>query len=229
MKGSRGKALGRTAWLLALSLVIFYGTDCRGEDPSGRKVSAGTEKAAPALGKQAPKEPAAVPSNPRVRMKTSAGEIVLELDAKNAPGSVQNFLGYVKDGSYNGTIFHRVIPGFMIQGGGFEPGMKEKPTRAPIPNEAHNGLKNSKGTLAMARTSNVDSATNQFFINCNDNAFLDHKGKDPKNYGYAVFGRVVEGMGVVEKIEQVPTGTKGPFGDVPREDVLIESVTVITP
>lgn len=172
----------------------------------------------------------AVPAkNPRVRMKTSAGDIVLELDPAKAPRSVENFLGYVKDGSYNGTIFHRVIAGFMIQGGGFEPGMKQKPTRSPIPNEAHNGLKNKKGTIAMARTSDVNSATSQFFINCKDNTFLDHRSKNPQGYGYAVFGKVVSGMDVVEAIERVSTGRRGAFGDVPVEDVVIQSVSLETP
>lgn len=161
---------------------------------------------------------------PRVRMKTSLGDIVIELDRKNAPVSVENFLGYVGDGFFDGTIFHRVIPGFMIQGGGLEPGMKMKPAKGPIRNEAKNGLKNLKGTIAMARTSVVDSATCQFFINVKDNAFLDHRDGSQQGYGYAVFGKVVAGMDVAERIERVPTGSGGQHQDVPIEDVVILKV-----
>ncbi len=167
--------------------------------------------------------------HPRVLMKTSMGDIVLELDRKRAPVTVENFLRYANEGFYNGTIFHRVIPGFMIQGGGMEPGMKKKPTREPIRNEAANGLKNLTGTIAMARTSDVDSATSQFFINCKDNSFLDHRDTSSRGYGYAVFGKVVEGMDVVRKIEKAPTGTKGPYHDVPVEDIKILSVEVQQP
>ena len=167
--------------------------------------------------------------HPRVILKTSLGDIVLELDRQRAPLTVENFLQYASDGFYKGTLFHRVIAGFMIQGGGIEPGMKNKPTRNPIRNEATNGLKNQTGTIAMARTSVVDSATSQFFINCNDNAFLDHRDTSAQGYGYAVFGKVVEGMDVVRKIEKVPTGKKGPYQDVPVEDVLILSVEVKKP
>jgi len=165
-------------------------------------------------------------ANPLVVIQTSLGDITAELFPKEAPKSVANFLTYTKAGFYRGTVFHRVIPGFMIQGGGFEPGMKQKPTRAPIRNEAANGLKNLRGTVAMARTAVVDSATSQFFINCKDNASLDHRGEDPRNFGYAVFGSVVEGMGVVDQIEKVRTGAKGMHQDVPLEDVVIESVAV---
>lgn len=168
-------------------------------------------------------------SSPRVILRTSAGEIVLELDRKLAPVTVENFLQYASDGFYNGTLFHRVIPGFMIQGGGMEPGMKQKPSRSPIRNEAANGLKNRTGTVAMARTSDVDSATSQFFINCKDNAFLNHRNTSPQGYGYAVFGKVVAGMEVVRKIENIPTGAKGPYRDVPQEDVLIVSVEIQKP
>lgn len=167
--------------------------------------------------------------SPRVALKTSMGEIVLELDRKRAPVTVANFLEYAKEGFYKGTVFHRVIPGFMIQGGGMEPGMKQKPTRTPIRNEAANGLKNKTGTIAMARTSVVDSATSQFFINCKDNDFLDHRDTSPQGFGYAVFGKVVMGMDVVRKIEKAPTGTKGPHRDVPIEDVLILSVEILNP
>nr|WP_084517196.1 peptidylprolyl isomerase [Desulfatiglans anilini] len=155
-----------------------------------------------------------------VVLKTSLGDIQIELFPEQAPISVQNFLTYVKTGFYNGTIFHRVIPGFMIQGGGMTPKMQEKPARPPIKNEADNGLKNTRGTLAMARTQIKDSATAQFFINLVDNDFLDHGERD---FGYAVFGKVVEGMDVVDKIAAVPTGSSGMHQDVPLKPVLIES------
>ena len=153
-------------------------------------------------------------------LTTSMGEIELELDAGKAPISVENFLAYVEDGHYDGTQFHRVIPDFMIQGGGFDKDMQQKRTRAPIRNEANNGLKNLRGSIAMARTQAVDSATSQFFINHKDNAFLDHGGRD---FGYAVFGKVVRGMEVVDKIAQVPTGNRGMHQNVPRQPVLIIS------
>lgn len=157
---------------------------------------------------------------PRVLLETSLGEIEIELEAEKAPISVQNFLSYVDSGFYNGTIFHRVIPGFMIQGGGFTADMQQKPTQAPIKNEADNGLHNVRGTLAMARTQAVNSANSQFFINHKDNAFLDHGARD---FGYAVFGKVVRGMEVVDQIAQVPTGSRGMMQNVPREPVLIRS------
>jgi peptidyl-prolyl cis-trans isomerase A (cyclophilin A) len=158
--------------------------------------------------------------SPVVVITTSMGEITVQLDAEKAPLSVANFLEYVKSGHYNGTIFHRVIKGFMVQGGGMTADMREKPTRAPIKNEAANGLKNERGTLAMARTADVDSATSQFFINTGTkNAFLDHKVRD---YGYAVFGKVVGGMDVVDKIDSVKTAP----GDVPLEPVVIKSIRV---
>lgn len=166
------------------------------------------------------------PDSVLVEMRTSKGTIVLELDAKRAPETVANFLGYAQSGFYDGTIFHRVINGFMIQGGGFTPQMREKPTAAPIRNEAANGLHNARGTIAMARTMVVDSATSQFFINHKDNAFLDFRAPDPRHFGYAVFGRVVQGMEVVDEIAKVPTMSVGPYGDVPRASVVIERVTV---
>ncbi len=163
-------------------------------------------------------------SHPTVLLKTSMGEIEIELDETKAPISVENFLGYVNDGHYGGTVFHRVIPNFMLQGGGFDAQMNQKPVKEPIKNEADNGLKNLRGTLAMARTAVVDSATSQFFINVKDNAFLDNGARD---FGYAVFGRVIAGMDVVDKIAHVPTGAKGAFPkDCPVEDVLIESASV---
>lgn len=158
--------------------------------------------------------------NPRVLLNTSHGEIEVELEAEKAPISVENFLAYVESGHYDDTIFHRVIPGFMIQGGGFTEDMNQKSTRAPIRNEADNGLHNVRGTLAMARTAVKDSATSQFFINHRDNAFLDHGSRD---FGYAVFGRVVRGMDVVDQIAQVPTARQGMMQDVPREPVKIIS------
>lgn len=156
-----------------------------------------------------------------VELHTNKGVIRIELDAEKAPKSAANFLAYVKSGHFDGTIFHRVINGFMIQGGGFEPGMKQKPTQAPIPNEANNGLKNKRYTLAMARTNDPHSATAQFFINVADNAFLDHSAPTPQGWGYAVFGHVVEGQDVVDAIKGVKTGTKGFHQDVPLEDVVI--------
>lgn len=157
-----------------------------------------------------------------VELHTNRGVIRAELDDEKAPATVANFLSYVKAGHYDGTVFHRVIKGFMIQGGGFEPGLRQKPTQAPIANEADNGLKNGKYTLAMARTSVPDSATSQFFINAADNAFLDFKSKTPQGWGYAVFGKVVSGSEVVDAIESVSTGRKGGHDDVPLEDVVIE-------
>ena len=162
-----------------------------------------------------------------IKLNTNHGTIVLELDAEKAPATVANFLQYAKDGFYDGTIFHRVIDGFMIQGGGMEPGMREKPTRAPIKNEADNGLSNVRGTIAMARTPDPDSATAQFFINVADNAFLDHRAPTPEGWGYCVFGKVIEGMEVVDAIKGVPTTTRGFHQDVPVEDVIIESVEVV--
>ena len=162
-----------------------------------------------------------------VEMVTSAGALRIELDDEKAPKSVANFLSYVAKGHYANTVFHRVIKGFMVQGGGFAPGMSQKPTDAPIANEANNGLKNKKYTLAMARTSVPHSATAQFFINTKDNGFLDFTAESPQGWGYAVFGRVVSGTEVVDAIEGVRTGRKGMHDDVPVEDVVIKSVTVI--
>ncbi|MHA6493988.1 peptidylprolyl isomerase [Pseudomonas borbori] len=156
--------------------------------------------------------------NPKVLLTTSLGEIEIELEAEKAPISVANFLAYVDSGYYNGTQFHRVIPGFMVQGGGFDAQMQQKETQPSIKNEADNGLHNVRGTLAMARTQARDSATSQFFINHKDNAFLDHGSRD---FGYAVFGKVVSGMDVVDKIAQVPTANSGGHQNVPREPVLI--------
>ncbi|MCK6388119.1 MAG: peptidyl-prolyl cis-trans isomerase [Zoogloea sp.] len=162
-----------------------------------------------------------------VKLTTNHGDIVIELDAEKAPETVKNFLAYVEAGHYDNTIFHRVINGFMIQGGGMEPGMKQKGTNAPIKNEANNGLKNEAGTIAMARTQDPHSATAQFFINVADNDFLDFKAENVQGWGYCVFGRVSEGMDVVNKIKGVKTGTSGFHQDVPKEDVVIQRAEVI--
>jgi peptidyl-prolyl cis-trans isomerase B (cyclophilin B) len=164
--------------------------------------------------------------NPVVAMSTNMGDIRVELDAANAPITTQNFLEYVNEGYYDGLIFHRVIQGFMIQGGGFDPQMKQKKTKAPIKNEATNGLKNKLGSIAMARTNVVDSATAQFFINVKDNDFLNHRNTSPDAFGYAVFGQVIEGLDVVQKIEKVKTGSRGGHQDVPVEAVTINSITI---
>lgn len=169
----------------------------------------------------------AMSTNPRVKLHTNQGDMVITLDAAKAPKTVENFLTYVKEGFYNGTVFHRVIDGFMIQGGGFEPGMKQKQTHAPIENEANNGLKNDKYTLAMARTSDPHSATSQFFINVSNNDFLNFTAPTPNGWGYAVFGSVTEGTDVVDKIKGVKTGNKGFHQNVPNEDVIIEKAEVL--
>jgi cyclophilin family peptidyl-prolyl cis-trans isomerase len=179
----------------------------------------------PALaGPEAKKAAAATAKNPVVVIKTSMGTVKAELYADKAPITVKNFLDYVDGKHYDGTIFHRVIDGFMIQGGGFDKDLNEKKTRAPIKNEASNGLKNTVGTLAMARTPAPDSASSQFFINVKDNAFLDFRDPSPQGIGYAVFGKVIEGMDVVNKIKAVKTGNKGGMGDVPLAPVTIESI-----
>ncbi|WP_415820481.1 peptidylprolyl isomerase [Bordetella tumbae] len=166
-------------------------------------------------------------TSPRVKLQTNQGDIVITLDAEKAPKTVENFLSYVKSGFYNGTIFHRVIDGFMIQGGGFEAGLKQKPTQAPIENEANNGLKNDKYTLAMARTSDPHSATAQFFINVSNNDFLNFTAPTPNGWGYAVFGKVTEGTEIVDKIKGVKTGNSGFHQNVPTEDVVIEKAEVL--
>lgn len=179
---------------------------------------------APTKGKEPAAKAAKPAKNPVVIIKTSKGEVKAELFADKAPATVANFLEYVDAKHYDGTIFHRVINGFMVQGGGFDPGMKQKPTRAPVKNEADNGLKNTVGTLAMARTPDPNSASAQFFINVADNAFLDFRAPTREGYGYAVFGKVLEGMDVVNAIKAVPTGEKNGMRDVPTTAVLIESV-----
>jgi peptidyl-prolyl cis-trans isomerase A (cyclophilin A) len=169
--------------------------------------------------------PGAFSADPQVDLRTSMGTVRIELYPEKAPKSVENFLKYVRDGHYDGTVFHRVIPGFMVQGGGFTLDMKQKPVRPPVPIESKNGLKNEVGTVAMARTSDPNSATSQFFINVNNNTFLNYPGQDGN--GYTVFGKVVDGMDVVNKITAVPTGTKGPHQNVPNQPVVIESAKVV--
>ncbi len=167
---------------------------------------------------------------PQAKIETNMGDIIVLLEPDKAPKTVENFLTYAKDGFYNNTIFHRVISNFMIQGGGFTPDYQRKPTRAPIENEADNGLSNTKGTIAMARTMDPHSATAQFFINVKDNTFLDFTSKSPRGWGYTVFGRVIKGMDTVNRIRSVATGSGGPFPtDVPQEPVIIKSVTLLNP
>ena len=168
------------------------------------------------------------PNDPIVLMSTSLGDVKIELYKDKAPATVANFLSYVNDKFYDGTIFHRVIPRFMIQGGGFTPDMKQKPTKASLKNEAGNGVKNVLGTIAMARTTDVDSATAQFFINAKDNDFLDHKDDTIQGFGYCAFGKVIEGLKNVQKIEAVDTDTKGMYEDVPVDPVVIKSIRVVS-
>lgn len=165
--------------------------------------------------------------NPVVRITTNLGVVEVELLPGHSPATVKNFMDYVGSGHNDGTLFHRVIPGFMIQGGGFEPGMRQKTTREPVHNEADNGLRNTRGSVAMARTMEPHSATAQFVINVADNDFLDHRDKTLRGWGYAVFGRVTKGMDVVDRIAQVPTTSVGPYQDVPRADVLIQKMQVV--
>ena len=166
--------------------------------------------------------------NPIVLLKTTMGDIKLELYSQKAPETVQNFLQYVKEGHYDKTVFHRVIDGFMVQGGGFTSNLTQKKTRPGIINEAGNGLLNKRGSVAMARTQDVNSATAQFFINVADNSFLDHRGKTPHEFGYCVFGQVIEGMDVVEKIKKVETQTRGPYSDVPATPIEITAAEVVS-
>ncbi|MEO8198535.1 MAG: peptidylprolyl isomerase [Thermoanaerobaculia bacterium] len=188
----------------------------------------GSDSPAPTPQPATPANPApAKAANPRVAFETTLGKIVIELDPEKAPKTVENFLAYVKSGFYDGTIFHRVIPGFMIQGGGFTPDMQQKKTQPPIANEADNGLKNKRGTLSMARTNDPMSATSQFFINVNDNRPLDYTAKTPGGWGYAVFAKVVEGMDVADKIVNVKRGNRGQFGDVPETTVEIQKATLL--
>lgn len=199
--------------------------------PAAESASAGTPANAPEAGAPELIPPDAVPigSKVPVAIETSKGTIELELYPQRSPVTVKNFVKYAKNGHYKGTIFHRVIPGFMVQGGGMNPDMKEKPTDPEIKNEAANGLKNTRGTIAMARKPDPDSATAQFFINVSDNVMLDHRSQSPSEYGYCVFGRVTKGMDVVDKIVNVPVTTKGSHENVPVEPVLIRTVRVSKP
>jgi peptidylprolyl isomerase/peptidyl-prolyl cis-trans isomerase B (cyclophilin B) len=197
-------------FLLALTLGM---SGCGASEPGKQTVST-----APAAGQ---------PANPRVLIETSKGNITVEVFANNAPKSAANFLNYVKSRFYDGLAFHRVIPGFMIQTGGMTPDMSEKPKGAPIQNEADNGLKNLRGTLAMARMGDPNSASSQFFINVADNAFLNHRGKSFEGWGYAVFGQVVDGMNVVDAIVAVPRGSHGPYDDVPVDPIVMTRVTLL--
>ncbi len=206
----------QTVMLAMLSMLLVSVVTAQSADPP--------KSPAPA---KSPAPGASAAKAPRVLMKTSLGEITIELYPDKAPITVKNFLDYVDAKFYDGTIFHRVIPGFMNQGGGFTADMQQKPTRAPIKNEAGNGLKNTVGTVAMARTGVVDSATAQFFINTADNAFLDHRDETAPGFGYAVFGKVVNGIDVVKKIAAVPTANKGGLQNVPVTAVVIESVRVV--
>ncbi|WP_374472848.1 peptidylprolyl isomerase [Arenimonas sp.] len=195
-------------------------------------LSAAARVAAPTAVPAPAEPPAPAPASPRVLLVTSMGEITLELDAAAAPRTVENFLAYARDGHYNGTVFHRVVPGLLVQAGGFTPDLQPKPSRAPVPNEAANGLSNRRGTVAAARDRGVaDSATTQFFINLVDNPKLDFQSADsPYTAGYAVFGRVVQGLEVVDRIAAVPTGAQGPFPAwVPTAPVVIERVQLLEP
>ncbi|HUX30375.1 MAG: peptidylprolyl isomerase [Thiobacillus sp.] len=205
--------------LSLFSNVLFLGalmlgiSGCGASEPGAQTVST-----APAAGQ---------PANPRVLIETGKGNITVELFPAQAPRTTKNFLHYVKNGFYDGTIFHRVIPNFMVQGGGMLPDMTEKPKGPPIRNEADNGLANLRGTLAMARTADPHSASSQFFINLKDNAFLNHRGRSGDGWGYAVFGRVVDGMDVVDAIVAVPRGNRGPHGDVPVDPIVMQRVTLL--
>ncbi len=198
---------------LFLATLMLAVSGCGAGEPATQSVSI-----TPAAGASA---------NPRVLIETSKGAITVEVFPTQSPKSSENFLGYVRNGFYDGTVFHRVIPGFMIQGGGMTVDMTEKPNGQPIANEADNGLKNLRGTLAMARTMDPHSASSQFFINVADNGFLDHRGKSTQGWGYAVFGQVVEGMDVVDAIVAVPRGRRGPHDDVPLEAVVMQRVSVL--
>ncbi len=205
--------------LLFFSFFMLF-TGCNAQNGGTTKQSTAKETQSKTSGEK-------MSANPIIKMETNKGTITIELYADKAPISTENMVNYVKDAFYDGTIFHRVIPGFMIQGGGMNPDMSEKTTKAPIKNEANNGLKNDRGTLAMARTNIPHSASSQFFINLKDNDFLNHSSETPQGWGYAVFGKVTEGMDVVDKIAKVKTGSHGPHGDVPLEAVIITKMTVV--
>jgi cyclophilin family peptidyl-prolyl cis-trans isomerase len=224
----------RSKWMLVT--LGFMGTiACGGGPPAPPAEEAKPGEEAPAPPPPAPEEGAApaekgaapTSGNPMVEMRTSMGTMRIELYPEKAPKTVENFLQYAREGFYDGTVFHRVIEGFMIQGGGFTPDMSEKGTRPPVENEASNGLKNVRGSVAMARTNDPHSASAQFFINTVDNPFLDFQSETVQGWGYAVFGQVVEGLETLDAIKKVQTGNRGPHSDVPRDPVIIESVRVL--
>jgi peptidyl-prolyl cis-trans isomerase A (cyclophilin A) len=230
------RPINRRLFVVFLSAFLGWipaveGRNAASQRPSGNPATAKPPAPVQTTPVQAPPlQPSAeapAPGNPVVVLSTSLGDITIELFKTEAPVSVQNFLQYVTDGFYPGTIFHRVKKGFMIQGGGFTPSLEEKPARPPIQNEATNGLHNTRGTVAMARTRALRSATSQFYINVADNRMLDHVGFSPEDFGYAVFGRVLSGMDVVDRIVSVPTTSKGPMDDVPVDPVVIKSVRVV--
>lgn len=212
--------MNRKLWFdVVVVTIIAFAVGCESENSQALDGQVEEEKVIKETGRMEQK-------TTQVKLETTMGDIVIELDEKAAPVTVKNFLQYVQEGFFDGVIFHRVIDGFMIQGGGFTADMRQKPTKPPIVNEASNGLKNGRGTIAMARTNNPNSATSQFFINHKDNDFLNYiEGRNP---GYAVFGRVVEGMETVDKIAAVKTGRKGPHGDVPVEPVVIKKSEVVS-
>ncbi len=214
---------------LMLVLVLGCWLGCGATTPSGAEKALQEQSDTSASPSPAvtPATPAGEPMSKQFLMKTNLGEVVLELDYAKAPKTCANFESYVQKGHYNGTVFHRVIANFMIQGGGMDSLMTEKTTDKPVENEASNGLKNLRGTIAMARTNAVHSATSQFFINVVDNDFLNHRSPDPQGFGYCVFGHVVKGLEVVDAIKAVPTGSKGMYRDVPQSPVVIESITLL--
>jgi cyclophilin family peptidyl-prolyl cis-trans isomerase len=221
------KNLNKAIRYSLIIVIALFGLSvvCLGDDKPAVSAPASPDVNNPQT-QQKPAEPNKIAQEPKmIKLETTKGDIVIEVNETAAPVTSANFLKYVQDGFYDGTIFHRVIPDFMIQGGGFNPDMTQKPTRAPIINEAKNGLKNDRGTLAMARTNDPNSATAQFFINHINNGFLNYSG--PRNPGYAVFGKVIEGMDVVDEIAKVPTSSKGPYENVPVEPVIIKSAKIV--
>lgn len=204
--------------LLFFSFFMLF-AGCNAQDTTTKQATEKETKSNPSGEKMS--------ANPIIKMVTNKGTITIELNAEKAPISAKNMVNYVKDGFYDGLIFHRVIPGFMIQGGGMKPDMSEKPTKSQIQNEANNGLKNDRGTLAMARTNIPHSASSQFFINLKNNDFLNHSSETPQGWGYAVFGKVTEGMDIVDEIAKVKTGNHGGHADVPMEAVIIEKMTIV--
>ena len=219
-------------FLIALFSFLFLITGCNATEPTKAEEATKTDTVeTTAVKTEQPtdkKDSGEKMSNPQIKLETSKGTMMIELDAEKAPNSAANFVAYVKDGFYDGVIFHRVIPNFMVQGGGMNPDMSEKSNKnAPIKNEANNGLKNDRGTLAMARTNDPHSASSQFFINLKDNDFLNHTSESPQGWGYAVFGKVTDGLDTIDEIAKVQTGNVGGHGDVPLEAVTIIKASVI--